>query len=175
MMELLLYHTNRDHIPAQCSDIFDGSHYHVLSKTKLIVKGIPRGVKYFEFADDIVLCLMSDGVQVFKKICKGTASAWPFLLINYSQYPYFPEVHALYLSRPWSAFSQGSQSFVFPFSVEMIQLGHGIGLWHVLMREIFLLRAFLITKIVDMQALKANQYLKGLNGFSPCLACHIQG
>ncbi|KIJ28975.1 hypothetical protein M422DRAFT_189099 [Sphaerobolus stellatus SS14] len=39
----------------------------------------------------------------------------------------------------------------------------------------FLLHAFLVTKVSDMQALKSNQYLKGPNAFSPCRTCRIQG
>jgi hypothetical protein len=178
MAELLSYRANRQHIPGQYSDIFDGSHYQALSKTELIVEGIPHGVKYFECPNDIVLGLMSDGVQVFKKIRKGTASAWPFVLINYSlssEIRIFLKYMLPILLAPGPHSPKDHNSFVFPFSVEMIQLGHGVGSWHVLTREIFLLRAFLITKIADMQALKANQYLKGPNGFSPCRACRIQG
>lgn len=37
------------------------------------------------------------------------------------------------------------------------------------------LRAFLITKVGDMKAFQANQYIRGPNAFSPCRSCQIQG
>ncbi|KAF8574457.1 hypothetical protein K439DRAFT_1372420 [Ramaria rubella] len=39
----------------------------------------------------------------------------------------------------------------------------------------FLLCAYLLMKVGDMQAFKANQYIKGPNTFSPCQVCRIQG
>ena len=44
-----------------------------------------------------------------------------------------------------------------------------------MMREHFLLRAHLLTKLGDMQAIKYNQYIKGPNAFSPCRCCRLQG
>lgn len=57
----------------------------------------------------------------------------------------------------------------------MIVLAHGIPTYHCIKKEMFLLRAYLLTKIADMQSFKANQYLKGPNAFSPCRACRLQG
>ncbi|KAF8576132.1 hypothetical protein K439DRAFT_1279506, partial [Ramaria rubella] len=66
-------------------------------------------------------------------------------------------------------------SFLFPFSREMLQLGHGVPTWHALEREIFWLCVFAITKSRDMQAIKSNKYIKGPNTFFPCHMCQIQG
>jgi hypothetical protein len=57
----------------------------------------------------------------------------------------------------------------------MLALAHGISTWSALTHENFTLRAHLLTKLGDMQAIKTNQYLKGPNGFSPCRTCRIQG
>ena len=66
-------------------------------------------------------------------------------------------------------------SFLYPFTHELLVLGHGITTWNSLKCENFFLRAFLLMSIGDMQALKTNQYLRGPNAFSPCRACNLQG
>ena len=145
---------------------------------ELVVEGVHYPAHHFEGQYDIALGLLSDGVQVFKKVCNGSASAWPFLAVNYSIQP---EVHThlkflipLGLA-PGPHSPKDHNSFLHPFFCDMAKLAHGILTWNVLEQNKFLLRAFLITKIADMQALKANQYLKGPNAFSPCRACCIQG
>jgi hypothetical protein len=176
MVTLMSYRATRVHTPGEYSDIFDGSYYQELLETDLVVEGVNQGVKIFSSPHDIALGLMSDGVEVFKKIRNGSATAWPFLLMNYNLSEEI-RTHLQYI-MPF-AIAPGApkdhNSFAFPFYVEMISLGHGIGTWNELSREIFLLRAFLITKIADMQAFKASQYIRGPNTFSPWRTCAVQG
>ncbi|KAF8588423.1 hypothetical protein K439DRAFT_1288978, partial [Ramaria rubella] len=87
IIELMSYCATRTHTPGEYSDIFDGSHYQELICTKIIVEGITYPVCHFENPYDIAIGILSDGVQVFKNICNGSATAWPFLGLNYNLSP----------------------------------------------------------------------------------------
>ena len=178
MVSKMSYRSNRRHIPGEYTDIFDGSHYQELIQTELVVEGICHDVNIFNGVNDIAIGLLSDGVQVFKKIRNGSATAWPFILLNYNLDPSI-RTHLQYLLplglAPGPHPPTDHNSFLYPFTQELMMLGHGITTWDTLKREDFVLRGFLLTSIGDMQALKTNQYLRGPNAFSPCRACNMQG
>ena len=142
------------------------------------MEGISHGVNFFNGVNDIALGLLSDGVQVFKRIQNGSATAWPFILLNYNLDPSI-RTHLEYLLplgiAPGPHSPTDHNSFLYPLTQELMMLGHGLMTWDFLKGETFFLRAFLLTSIGDMQALKTNQYIRGPNAFSPCCACNLQG
>lgn len=156
-------------------DIFDGSHLQQLMRTRVEINNMPQSFSYFEFDEDLCLGLMGDGVRLFKR---STKSMWPFILINYSLPPEV-RTHLIYLIPlmivPGPRQPKDHNSFIVPFRDEMVMLGHGVSTYHCIKKEKFLLRAYLVTIIADMQGFKSNQYIKGPNAFSPCRACRLQG
>lgn len=178
MIKTMLYHENHGHVPGEYSDIFNGSHYWMLMQTDLVVEGLQYDRKSFDCSTDIALGLISDGVQVCKKPQGGNVTAWPIFCLNYNIPPEL-RVHSNYLIAlgiaPGPCQPSDHNSFLYPFYCELIMLGHGVSTWNTKMREHFLLRAHLLTKLGDMQAIKYNQYIKGPNAFSPCWCCRLQG
>lgn len=171
----LCYRATRTYEPLSYSDIFDGSHFQDLLDQYVVIEGVQQSYKHFNGKDDIPLGLFGDGVRVFKKSQK---SIWPYILMNYG----FPPEIRTHLTHVIPLFlvlgphqPKNHNSFLIPFYEEMNQLAQGVKTYHCLKQRNFILRAYLITMMADMQGFKANQYIKGPNTFSPCRTCRLQG
>lgn len=175
MAELLAYRTRREPEPGSQSDIFDGAYFQHLIQTPVTINGNRQKYRYFEDENDIALGMMGDGVRVFKH---GNQSMWPVILLNYALPPevrtHIPYLIPLMLI-PGPHQPKDHNSFVYPFRDEMMQLAKGIPTFHCIKREMFILRAYLLTVVGDLQAFKLIQYIKGPNAFSPCRTCRLQG
>jgi Transposase family tnp2 len=122
--------------------------------------------------------MMTDGFQCFKRARRGKASAWPVILINYGK----PVTERMRIENiiPFALIPGPNQpkdfnSFLFPLKTDLDQLSIGVQAYDSIPRSLFLLRAYLVVAIGDMQAVKHFSCMKGPGGMRPCRICTIQG
>jgi hypothetical protein len=70
---------------------------------------------------------------------------------------------------------KNADSFLYPFTTEMLDLAIGVDAFHILLKLPFLLHAFLILLGGDMPAMAMIMLMKGHNGVGPCRMCKIIG
>jgi hypothetical protein len=66
-------------------------------------------------------------------------------------------------------------SFLYPAVQELLKLSVGVRAYDVIEKEIFILRAYLLTIFGDIPAVSMLLQMKGHNTHSPCYLCMIQG
>ncbi|KAJ3525650.1 hypothetical protein NMY22_g10485 [Coprinellus aureogranulatus] len=84
--------------------------------------------------------------------------------------PVDPGLNVRFCRKPKNA-----DSFLYPFTEEMLELTIGVQAFHILYRLPFILRAFLILLGGDMPAMAMILLMKGHNGICPCRMCKILG
>ncbi|KAJ7356536.1 hypothetical protein DFH08DRAFT_626532, partial [Mycena albidolilacea] len=66
MAEKLDYRANHKHVDGKTTDIFDGTHYQRLCRTKVTIEGEKLPHKYFSAPTDIAMGASTDGFRPFK-------------------------------------------------------------------------------------------------------------
>lgn len=157
-------------------DIFDGDHYlSLLSKHVSINEGEALPHTYFSDKRDIALGLSFDGFCPFKK---RKETCWPIILFNYNLPPEERfQLHNLICLGviPGPKQMKNSDSFLYPFIEEMLQLAEGVETFDILDQEVFNLHAYLIVAFGDIPAVAKLMCMKGVNGRVPCRECSIEG
>ena len=172
---IMKYRSLYKSIPGIIADVFDGSHYATLRKTKVQVDHKVFDHTYFLDPRDIALGLSSDGFAPFNK---RKSTAWPIIVFNYNLPPdiRFHVDNILSLGViPGPKKPQDCDSFLWPFIQELFRLAQGVCAFDVLTMSLFVLRAFLILVFGDIPAVSMLTRMKGHNSFSPCRMCEIKG
>lgn len=171
-MKYRSHYKSRDGVIA---DVFDGSHYSMLRKTRVNIDHKVFGHSYFSDPRDVALGLSSDGFAPFNK---RKSTAWPIIIFNYNLPPEirFHVSNILSLGViPGPKKPQDCDSFLWPFVQELLRLAQGVRAFDVLTKTLFILRAFLILVFGDIPAVSMLMRMKGHNGVSPCRMCEIKG
>lgn len=159
--------------PGKVTDVFDSTHYHNLRRTKVTHNGKELPFKFFEDSRDIALGLSTDGFTPFKK---GKQTTWPLIAFIYD---FDPEIrfqlrNILSLGViPGPKKPKDSDSFLFPFVQELIELLFGVVAYDALTKSLFLMHAYLILVFGDIPAVSMLMRMKGHNGTCPCRLCSI--
>lgn len=151
----------------------DSQHYRSLLEKKVKVgdKELPH--RYFQDPRDVALGLSTDGFAPFKRRSK---TAWPLILINYNLPPEIRTLleHVMCLGIiPGPKKPVDFDSFLWPFSRELLRLMGGVHAYDSLSDSFFPLRAFLILVFGDIPAISMVMRMKGHNGVCPCRMCKI--
>ena len=78
------YRSKHESDPTKITDIFDGTHYHSLQETFIMIGDEELPMCFFSDPHDIALGLSTNGFGPFK-CC--TKTAWPIILFNYNLPP----------------------------------------------------------------------------------------
>lgn len=169
------YRANYDHIPGQCSDIFDGDHYQGLRKTRVTIDNEPLPHWFFSDSRDIALGLSFDGFGPFKR---RKHTCWPIVLFNYN----LPPEERFLLANiicvgiiPGPKQMKDADSFLFPLMEELLKAARGLRAYDTATDQVFAFHAYLILVFGDMPAVAKLMKMKGHNSISPCRACSILG
>ena len=173
----LLLHCARDHKhqPGIIHDVFDSRRYHDLRAQNVEINGQKLRHRYFSDERDIALGLSTDGFAPFKRRKKTT---WPLIAIIYNLPPEIRSKLEYVLGLgviPGPRKPEDFDSFLWPFSEEMLTLAIGIYTFDILSNDFFALRAFLILVFGDIPAISMVMHMKGHNGLFPCRMCTIRG
>ena len=155
------------------SDIFDGDHYRRLLQQHISVNGKCLSKTYFSDPHDVALGLSTDGFVVFKN---RKQTAWPLIIFLYNLPPdqQFLIQNILSLGViPGPNKPKDFNSFLWPFTQEMLRLACGEKAFDGCTLKKFILQAFLIIIFGDIPAISAVMRMKGHNGLSPCRMCKI--
>lgn len=178
MADMLSYRHNFEHEPDVMKDVYDGRIYQELLNKHVEVDGDVLKHKFFSDPRDIAFALSGDGFQVFKETKNGpTATA--LMLVNYNLPPEIRthQKHLIALSViPGEHAPKDTNSFLRPFFDECTQLARGVDSWDARdAGESFQLHAYDLDVIGDTIMIAKFMCTRGLNGFSPCRSCLIQG
>lgn len=103
---------------------------------------------------------------------------WPLILFDYNLPPktrfHLENIISLGVI-PGPRKPHDSDSFLWAFYQELLQLARGVEAFNALALKMFILQAFLILIFGDIPAISLLMLMKGHNGFSPCCACKILG
>ncbi|KAF8666953.1 Transposase family tnp2 [Rhizoctonia solani] len=155
------------------SDIFDGSHYKKLWRTKVVIEGKEQPYCFFEEEHEIALGLAANGMCPFKR---RKNSCWPLLLINYN----LPPDERTHIDNlicigvvPGPKCPADLNSFLQPLIKELLELAHGVAAVDITTRKLFALRAHLIAVFGDIPAITKILEFIGHNGCFPCQFCYM--
>lgn len=166
------YRANYQHKPSQFNDIFDGSHYQTLRKTRIKVGDETLPYSFFSDPRDIALGLSTDGFGPFKNRKQTT---WPLVLYNYNLPPEERFQHEIHIGViPGPKKPAELDTFLFPLIQELLLLAIGVTAWDALNKEYFTLRVFLLVVFGDIPAMAMVMRMKGHNGKLPCRMCKIE-
>jgi hypothetical protein len=168
------YRSKHKHDPTNMTDVFDGSHYQHLRKTRVSVDNTMLPTYFFSDPRDIALGLSTDGFGPFKRRNK---TAWPIILFNYNLPPSerFRKKNILPIGViPGPKKPSDMDSFLWPLVQELVQLEIGVKAFDALSRAVFILHVFLILVFGDIPAISMIMRMKGQNGISPCRMCEIK-
>jgi hypothetical protein len=160
-------------------DVFDSEKYKNLCNRHVSVDGVPRPYKFFEGKHDIALSLCMDGYLLFgKRGRRNGPSATPIVLQIYNLPPNIrPHLESLVplgvIPGPNSPRDWGS--YTAPVDDELVNLANGIPTYDCVDQHEFMLRAYLLYELGDMQAINKMHGIRGHNAFAPCRSCHIKG
>ena len=164
--------------PSKIRDIHDASVVQELLGKRVVVNGQKMRHMFFGDKRDIPLGMMTDGFQCFKRARRGKSSAWPVILINYGR----PVTERMRIESiiPYALIPGPNQpkdfnSFLFPLKIELDTLASGIQAYDSIPNELFMLHAYLVVAIGDMQAVKHFACMKGPSAMRPCRVCMIKG
>jgi Transposase family tnp2 len=169
------YRSKHETDPMKITDIFDGTHYHSLRETFIMIgnEGLPMW--FFSDPHDIALGLSTDGFGPFKH---RTETAWPTILFNYNL---LPEEWCLKQNIISTGVIPGPKkpcdfnSFLWPLVQELLQLKIGVSAFDAITKVVFLLHAYLIVIFGDIPAVSMIMHIKSHNTISPCCMCMIKG
>lgn len=157
------------------TDVFDGSHYLGLLEKEVTIDGHGLGHTYFSDPRDIALGLATDGVNPWRR---RKSTFWPILLYNFNLPPTerSHDDNAICIGEvPGPEKPKDMDSFLYPAVQELLKLSVGVKAYDVVEKEIFTLRAYLLTIFGDIPAVSMLLRMKGHNARSPCRLCMIQG
>lgn len=161
------------------NDVFDSELYQQLLRKHVEIDGQAQPHKYFSGKHDIAFSLCLDGYLLFgKRMRRSGPSATPIVLQNYNLPPTI-RIHMNNLicvgviPGPKQPLDWGS--FLVPVDDELAVLAHGLATYDSVEKEMFILRAYLLFKLGDMQAINKVLGIRGHNSFAPCRSCHIKG
>jgi len=157
------------------SDIFDGSHYLGLLEKEVTINGHGLGHTYFSDPRDVALGLATDGVNPWRR---RKSTFWPIILYNFNLPPEerFHDNNAICIGEvPGPEKPKDMDSFLYPLIQELLKLSIGVRAYDVIEKEVFTLRAYLVTVFGDIPAISMLLRMKGHNGCSPCRLCMIRG
>lgn len=161
--------------PDKVKDVFDGTHYQHLLKTRVAVQGQTMEHRHFSDCRDIALGISFDGFAPFKR---RKFSSWPILVFNYNLPPEecFQLENLLCVGQiPGPNSPKDSDSFIFPFVEEMWKAAAGIRAYDALSDTIFALHLYLILGFGDIPAVAKLLKMKGHNSQCSCRMCTIVG
>jgi len=164
--------------PSKIRDIHDATAICSLLGKCVEVSGIEQNHTYFQDTWDVPLGMMTDGFQCFKWARRGKSSAWPVILINYgrSMTDWMRIENIIpFALIPGPNHPKDFNSFLFPLKVDLDALAIGIWAYDSISNELFLLHAYLVVAIGDMQAVKHFSCMKGPGAMWPCRTCNIKG
>ena len=170
------FHPNGDYNTIH--DVFDSEHYRTLLKTEVTVNGKGLGYNHFPGRRDIAMGLSGDGVQVFDKAHRGTATCTPLLCLLYNLPPHIRTrlVYILALGViPGPRGPKDMNSFFWPLKLELDKLAEGVETYDASEDELFILRAFLVYVLGDIPWVTKAMCIKGTNAKCPCRMCYIHG
>ena len=157
------------------TDVFDGTHYLGLLKKEVTVNGHGLGHTYFSDPRDIALGLATDGVGPWRR---RKSTFWPILLYNFNLPPTerSHDDNAICIGEvPGPEKPKDMDSFLYPAVQELLKLSVGVKAYDVVEKEVFVLRAYLLTIFGDIPAVSMLLRMKGHNACSPCRLCMIRG
>lgn len=157
------------------TDVFDGAHYLGLLEREVSVNGHGLGHTYFSGPRDVALGLATDGVNPWKR---RKSTFWPILLFNFNLPPTerFHDENVICVGEvPGPQKPKDMDSFLYPAVQELLKLAVGVKAYDVVEKEVFVLRAYLLTVFGDIPAVSMLLRMKGHNARSPCRLCTIQG
>ena len=155
------------------TDIFDGTHFHILQDSFITVGDEQLPSFFFSDPCDIALGLSTDGFSLFKRHSK---TAWPLVIFNYNLPPEerFQKKHLISLgvipNKPWDM-----DSFLWTVVQELLQLKISISAFDTISKMLFRLHAFLIFVFDNIPAVSMIMHMKGHNAVLPCWMCEIHG
>ena len=159
--------------PSTSADVFDGSHYKRLCRTRVTIDGESLGHKFFSQPTDIAIGLSTDGFGPFKR---RKQTCWPIITFLYN----FPPEIRFKLENifclgmiPGPTAPKDYDSFLVPWVEELLKLAQGVPALDAYADCSFLLRVYLILAFGDMPALAKMLRLKSTNAIVPCRACRI--
>ena len=160
-------------------DVFDSEQYKNLCNKHVCVDGVPRLYKFFDGKHDIAFSLCMDGYLLFgKRGRRGGPSATPILAQIYNLPPNI-RTHLRSLiplgSIPGPNQPRDWGSYLALVDDELVSLANGIPTYDSVDRRQFMLRAYLLYELGDMQAINKTLGIRGHNAFAPCRSCHIKG
>jgi hypothetical protein len=160
-------------------DVFDSEQYKNLCNKHVSINGVPRPYKFFEGKHDIAMSLCMDGFLLFgKRGRRNGPSATPIVLQIYNLPPDI-RTHLIRLislgSIPGPNQPRDWGSYLAPIDDELVALANGIPTYDCIDQQQFMLRAYLLYKLGDMQAINHILGIRGHNAFAPCRSCHIKG
>ena len=127
---------------------------------------------YFDGKHDIALSLCIDGYLLFGKWMKRNGpSTTPILLQNYNLPPTI-RTHmgnllcVSIIPGPKQPLDWGS--FLTPVDDKLATLAHGVVTYDCVAKCAFVLRAYLLFKLGDMQVINKVLGIQGHNSFAPC-------
>ncbi|PIL29487.1 hypothetical protein GSI_08429 [Ganoderma sinense ZZ0214-1] len=164
-----------EHEPGKMKDVYDSRHYQDLRRKNVVVNGRELPHRFFEDPRDIALGLSTDGFAPFKR---RTKTAWPLIVFNYNLPSdlRFKLKYVLGLGViPGPKKPHDLDSFLWPFTQELLRLAIGVHAYDARSKDFFALRAFLILVFGDIPAISMVMCMKGHNGLSPCRMCEIKG
>lgn len=175
MAAKLDYRSEYRPVEGTVGDIFDGSHYHRLCRTKVTIEGETLPHKFFSQSTDLALGASTDGFGPFKRRKK---TCWPIIIILYNLPPEI-RTWLIYLLCigviPGPKAPKDMDSFWYPLVQELLRLMRGVPAFDRRNMRQFLLRAYLLDLFGDMPAIAKLMRMKGHTGISPCRACRILG
>ena len=157
------------------TDVFDGAHYRRLLETEVTVDGHGLGHTYFSDHRDIALGLGTDGVNPWRR---RKSTFWPILLFNFNLPPTERNNSENVIcvgEVPGPEKPKDMDSFLYPAVQELLKLSVGVKAYDVVEKEIFTLRAYLLTIFGDIPAVSMLLRMKGHNAIYPCRLCTIRG
>ena len=137
---------------SKITDVFDASHYRGLLEKEVAIDGHGLGHTYFSDDRDIALGLATDGVNPWKR---RKSTFWPIILYNFNLPPEvrFHDENAICVGEvPGPSKPKDMDSFLYPLVQELLKLSVGVQAFDVVEKEIFTLRAYLITIFGDIPA-----------------------
>lgn len=173
MAEKLDYRANHKPVDTKTTDVFSGTHYQRLCRTKVTIEDETLPHKFFSAPSDIAMGASTDGFGPFKHRKK---TCWPIIIILYNLPPEI-RTWLIYLLCvgviPGPKAPKDMDSFLFPFVEELLALMRGVPAFDRRNMRQFVLRAYLIALFGDMSAVAKLMRMKGHGGISPCQACRI--
>ena len=150
--------------PSKVRDIHNSTAVRSLLGKKVVVNGVEHQHTYFEDRQDVPIGMMTDGFLCFKWARWGKASAWPVILSDYGcSMMDRMRIKSIipFALMPGPNQPKDFNSFLYPLKADLDILATGIKAYNHVTNEVFLLHAYLMVAIGDMQAVKHFSWMKG--------------